>query len=168
MKDPFETRAGMTYFRVKLRRLPPAYRTFLEESLAPGATLVVSDCGLRWPTTSVGPRHVFQHGALGGVARAAACRAIGCSSSASSCSNRGGRCAAGPCPWRDLLARARKIGVFTGVDTRAYSRDSASLAHAHRELSKIRARFPMPLPLDWAAAEEFLAKRDELDWHVDA
>lgn len=25
------------------------------------------DCGLRWPTTRVGPRHVFQHGALGGA-----------------------------------------------------------------------------------------------------
>ncbi|MBB4917238.1 hypothetical protein FHS44_004346 [Streptosporangium saharense] len=59
--------AGMTYFRVKWRRLPEAYRRFLEASPEPGATLVVVDCGPRRPVTRVGPRHVFQHGALGGA-----------------------------------------------------------------------------------------------------
>ncbi|MFD0475352.1 hypothetical protein ACFQ0B_49280 [Nonomuraea thailandensis] len=39
-----------------------AYRRFLEESLPAGATLVVPECGLRWPVTRVGPRYVFQHG----------------------------------------------------------------------------------------------------------
>jgi hypothetical protein len=55
----------MGYFRYKYRELPDAYRTFLRENLAPGGTVVVVDCTERWPTTNVGPRQVFQHGAVG-------------------------------------------------------------------------------------------------------
>jgi hypothetical protein len=55
----------MAYFRYKYRRLPDAYRTFLREHLAPGGTVVVVDCTERWPTTTTGPRQVFQHGAVG-------------------------------------------------------------------------------------------------------
>ncbi|TDC84022.1 hypothetical protein [Actinomadura sp. 7K507] len=59
--------AGMSYFRVKWRRLPAAYRGFLRDCLAPGGTIIVTDCGLRWPTTRIGERYVFQHGAYGGI-----------------------------------------------------------------------------------------------------
>jgi hypothetical protein len=59
--------AGMSYFRVKWRRLPDAYRRFLRDRLAPGGTLVVSECGLCWPTTRIGERYLFQHGAFGGI-----------------------------------------------------------------------------------------------------
>jgi hypothetical protein len=55
----------MGYFRYKYRQLPDAYRTFLRERLVPGGTVVVVDCTERWPTTDLGPRQVFQHGAVG-------------------------------------------------------------------------------------------------------
>ncbi|TDD41487.1 hypothetical protein E1286_32615 [Nonomuraea terrae] len=284
--------AGMTYFRVKWRRLPQAYARFLEESLEPGATLVVVECGLRWPSTRVGPRHVFQHGALGGATpeeyahggprvadylrrygsprrawdyppadgerpeaewgfepellgeleklaerngwRLARLRfgepedlspavadlhrswherrglpadrlLVECflllepwwalrsgsapfwtvfNTEASHARLRSYLDAADPYDeirltlfshgvdsvglapidaWRELLARARKVGVFTGVDTRAYPRDFAVLARAHRQLARIRTTYPMPLPLEWARAEEFLGKREELE-----
>lgn len=57
----------MSYFRFKRLRLGAAYERFIEESLEPGATLFIVDCRLRWPTTRIGPRHVFQFGALGGA-----------------------------------------------------------------------------------------------------
>jgi hypothetical protein len=72
MHDPVQDRlmiARMTYFRVKFLRLPGAYRAFLDSCLAPGGTVVLVDCTLSWPTTTVGDRHVFQFGAPGGVAR---------------------------------------------------------------------------------------------------
>jgi hypothetical protein len=58
---------GMTYFRVKWRELPEAYEEFIEENLEPGGTLYLFECERRWPTTRIGDRHVFQHGALGGA-----------------------------------------------------------------------------------------------------
>jgi hypothetical protein len=57
----------MTYFRVKRRRLGEGYTRFLTERLPPGGTIFVPDCRRTWPTTRVGDRHVFQHGALGGA-----------------------------------------------------------------------------------------------------
>jgi len=57
----------MGYFRLKFRRLPPAYKEFLVNSLKPGATVLLVECGLRWPVTTVADRHFFQHGALGGL-----------------------------------------------------------------------------------------------------
>lgn len=57
----------MTYFRIKRRRLGPGYERFIEERLPPGSTIFVFDCRRTWPTTRVGDRHVFQHGALGGA-----------------------------------------------------------------------------------------------------
>ena len=57
----------MAYFRVKRLRLGKAYERFLEENLSEGATLFVAKCGLKWPTTQVGERHIFQFGALGGA-----------------------------------------------------------------------------------------------------
>jgi hypothetical protein len=66
--------------------------------------------------------------------------------------------------WERLLAKARKIGVLTGVDRDAYPRDFASLARAHRELARIRTVYPMPLPLDWPTAEDFLARQPGIGW----
>ena len=57
----------MTYFRVKRLRLGETFERFLEESLTPGATLFLLECELRWPTTRVAERHIFQPGALGGL-----------------------------------------------------------------------------------------------------
>ncbi|WP_162917618.1 hypothetical protein [Dongia deserti] len=57
----------MLYFRLKWRCLPEPYRDFLERSLAPGGTILLVACRRSWPTVRVGPRHVFQHGAVGGA-----------------------------------------------------------------------------------------------------
>ena len=57
----------MAYFRLKWLRLPPAYEEFLATRLMPGAPIVVVDCGLSWPVTRIGDRHVFQTGAYGGL-----------------------------------------------------------------------------------------------------
>lgn len=57
----------MTYFRVKRRTLGRANEGFLADALAPGGTILVVECGQSWPTTRVGPRHVFQHGGFGGA-----------------------------------------------------------------------------------------------------
>lgn len=70
MHDPNQDRLmvqRMTYFRVKRLRLGKAYEQFLTESLPEGATLFVVECGLKWPTTQVSERHIFQFGALGGA-----------------------------------------------------------------------------------------------------
>lgn len=70
MHDPNQDRlslARMTYFRLKRLDLGAAYRDFLTRTLPRGATLLVSDCRLRWPVTRVDDRHVFQFGALGGL-----------------------------------------------------------------------------------------------------
>src|SRR5438309_3286321 len=57
----------MSYFRLKRRTLGVAYERFLRECLAPGGTIIVVECGLQWPTTRRGDRHVLQFGALGGA-----------------------------------------------------------------------------------------------------
>ncbi|MBI4497434.1 MAG: hypothetical protein HY689_06000 [Chloroflexi bacterium] len=69
MHDPSQDRLtiqGMTYFRIKRRNLGETYERFLEETLEPGATLFLIECGLSWPTTQVDDRYLFQFGALGG------------------------------------------------------------------------------------------------------
>jgi hypothetical protein len=57
----------MTYFRVKRLRLGQTLEHFLRGRVTAGGTIYVIDCGLRWPTTRLGERHFFQHGALGGA-----------------------------------------------------------------------------------------------------
>jgi hypothetical protein len=57
----------MDYYRVKRRVLGQAYERFLRERLAPGGTILILECERKWPTTRLGERHVFQHGALGGA-----------------------------------------------------------------------------------------------------
>lgn len=69
MHDPGQDRLMLrhvSYFRSKFRRLPPAYRDFIERCLAPGGTLFSIECQRRWPTTRLGERHFFQFGAVGG------------------------------------------------------------------------------------------------------
>ncbi len=60
----------MAYFRVKRRRLGAAYERFLRERLEPGGTILLVDCRLTWPVVRLGPRHVFQPGAVGGATEA--------------------------------------------------------------------------------------------------
>lgn len=70
MHDPNQDRLmiqRMTYLRVKRLRLGRAYERFLADSLEPGGTIFLVECTLTWPTTRVGERHLFQHGALGGA-----------------------------------------------------------------------------------------------------
>ncbi|WP_447980063.1 hypothetical protein [Candidatus Nitrospira bockiana] len=70
MHDPVQDRLmvqRMSYFRFKRRTLGQAYRRFLEQSLEPGGTVLLVECGLSWPVTECGERHVFQFGALGGA-----------------------------------------------------------------------------------------------------
>lgn len=71
MHDPNQDRlmvSRLGYFRMKLRSLTAAYRDYLRATLDPGGTIVIVDCGLTWPVTTIGERHVFQHGAVGGLA----------------------------------------------------------------------------------------------------
>ena len=70
MHDPNQDRLMtrcMTYFRIKRRRLGEAYARFLAERLQPGGIVVLVECRHSWPTTRVGPRHVFQMGGSGGM-----------------------------------------------------------------------------------------------------
>jgi hypothetical protein len=60
--------AHMTALRMKRRRLGQTFSTFLLDALAPGGTVLLAECEKHWPTTSVGHRHVFQHGGLRGLA----------------------------------------------------------------------------------------------------
>lgn len=66
--------------------------------------------------------------------------------------------------WQRTAVRAGKIGVLTGVDAAAHPHDFAGFVRSHRELSKIRRRCPMPLPLDAADAVAALSARDDIVW----
>ncbi|TMR94649.1 hypothetical protein [Nonomuraea basaltis] len=283
---------GMSYFRIKWRRLPRAYRDFLQDCLAPGGTLVISDCGLRWPTTRIGERYVFQHGALGGLTpgeyrtgtpeiarylarhgspyrhwdapepdgdgpeaewgfepellddlREAAPRTAQLSFAdpealspavadlyRSWYDKRGlpgdrllaesfvllepwwtlrtgsvpfwmvfngersrqallsyldrsepfdeirltlfshGVESPGIAPidaWREALGRAGKIGVFAGVDPRAFPRDFAVFARTHRDLTRMRTTYPMPLAMPLPETEDALVAREDVTWTVE-
>jgi hypothetical protein len=70
MFDPNQDRLmarHMAYFRIKRLRLGKIYEQFLEENLSEVATLFVAECKLKWPSTQVRERHIFQFGALGGA-----------------------------------------------------------------------------------------------------
>ncbi|MFE9651821.1 hypothetical protein [Micromonospora sp. NPDC006431] len=70
MHDPNQDRLTlrrMAYFRVKRTRLGPAYEKFITDVLEPGGTVLIAECGQRWPTTRIGERHLFQLGAVGGM-----------------------------------------------------------------------------------------------------
>ncbi|HEV2809553.1 MAG TPA: hypothetical protein VGV93_04040 [Acidimicrobiales bacterium] len=70
MHDPAQDRASMqamAYMRFKRLRLSRAYRDFLEQRLAPGATIVQFECERTWRVRTIGERAYFQFGCLGGV-----------------------------------------------------------------------------------------------------
>jgi hypothetical protein len=70
MHDPNQDRLmiqHMTYFRVKRLRLSKVYENFIMECLEPGGTLFIMECNLKWPTTKLDERYIFQFGALGGA-----------------------------------------------------------------------------------------------------
>ncbi|MFL5268196.1 MAG: hypothetical protein ACJ8AH_16660 [Stellaceae bacterium] len=70
MHDPNQDRLmlkTMSYFRLKYRALPDAYRDFLIEHLPRGSTIYIDGCTKRWPVTRIGQRSVFQFGAVGGL-----------------------------------------------------------------------------------------------------
>lgn len=70
MHDPDHDRLmvrRMAYFRIKRRALGAAYTRFLTEKLRAGATVYLVECGMKWPTSQVAERHVFQTGGAGGI-----------------------------------------------------------------------------------------------------
>ncbi len=70
MHDPAQDRPmveAMAYLRLKRLALGRPYERFLEERLAPGATIVQLECTHDWRSTQVGERAYFQFGCLGGV-----------------------------------------------------------------------------------------------------
>ena len=70
MHDPSQDRLmlqRMAYFRLKRRRLGETFERFIRDRLAPGGLIILAECGLRWPTTRVSERHVFQFGGFGGA-----------------------------------------------------------------------------------------------------
>lgn len=70
MQDPNQDRlmlSAMSYFRLKHRALPLAYREFLLRSLAPNATIYINACTRDWPVTRTGDRSFYQFGAVGGA-----------------------------------------------------------------------------------------------------
>lgn len=70
MHDPNQDRLmlrTMSYFRLKHRSLPPAYRDFLSHCLPAGATIYIDECTHEWPVTRTSDRSVFQFGAVGGL-----------------------------------------------------------------------------------------------------
>lgn len=64
--------------------------------------------------------------------------------------------------WQQLLQRARKIGTALGADRRAFPRDFAVLARAHRALAQMRHLHPMPQPLPWNDVETLLQDRTDI------
>jgi hypothetical protein len=70
MHDPAQDRPmleAMAYMRLKRLRLGREYERFLEERLAPGATIIQFECTRTWRSRAVGERAYFQFGCLGGV-----------------------------------------------------------------------------------------------------
>lgn len=70
MHDPVQDRLmvqQMGYFRVKRLTLGKTYERFLKRCLAPGGTILVSDCAYSWPMTQLSDRHFFQVGGYGGI-----------------------------------------------------------------------------------------------------
>lgn len=73
---------------------------------------------------------------------------------------------AGITDWERLADRAHKVGALVGVDRHAYPRDFAGLARAHRELDRIRNRYPMPPPMEMATAAATLREHPGLSWQA--
>jgi hypothetical protein len=73
MHDPNQDRLmaqNLAYFRVKRLRLGRVYEQFIVDRLSQGGAIILADCGLRWPVTRVGERHLFQFGGFGDASAA--------------------------------------------------------------------------------------------------
>ena len=57
-------RSDTTSLRIKYRRLPAAYQTFLEQTLRPGGTLMVIQCQMRCSARPIQERHLLQGGSF--------------------------------------------------------------------------------------------------------
>ena len=62
--DGWLTRS-LNHLRMKLIDLPPEYKEFIHQRLAPGGSLVYLECGAAWLRYRTGPRSVFQVGGWG-------------------------------------------------------------------------------------------------------
>jgi hypothetical protein len=60
--------------------------------------------------------------------------------------------------WREILARARKLGVFVGVDPTRYPRDFAGFTGFNSSLRRVRHVEPMPSPRAWGEVDSFLVR----------
>jgi len=69
--------------------------------------------------------------------------------------------------WEELVARARKIGAFVGVDTKAFPRDFAVFARAHRELTRTHHLYPRPDPMSWEAAAKLMRRHADRTFSVE-
>ncbi len=70
MCDPANDRhmsRHMAYFRVKHMQLPQAYRDFIRRNLEPGGSLILFECGRKWPGVKTGDRLSYQVGGVGGT-----------------------------------------------------------------------------------------------------
>jgi hypothetical protein len=70
MHDPAQDRPmvqAMAYMRLKRHCLGEAYRSFLEQRLAPGGTIIQFECERTWRVHTTGERSYFQFGCLGGI-----------------------------------------------------------------------------------------------------
>ncbi|HEX5597794.1 MAG TPA: hypothetical protein VFX61_17540 [Micromonosporaceae bacterium] len=61
--------------------------------------------------------------------------------------------------WRALLARARRVGSFAGVDPDRYPRDLTTFFRYQAALRAISCRYPIPEPLPLHEFDEFFARR---------
>jgi hypothetical protein len=59
--------------------------------------------------------------------------------------------------WRQFLRRARKRGVFIGVDEQEYPMDFAVFVRYYYDLiDKVKSRYPLPPPLSLGQLDDFL------------
>ena len=68
--DPIHDRSMVevvSFLRIKLHEVPPAYEEFIRDTLAPGGKLILVDCGYEWPQIPLGERVFLQIGGLGAV-----------------------------------------------------------------------------------------------------
>ncbi|MGW3471811.1 hypothetical protein ACWDKQ_25870 [Saccharopolyspora sp. NPDC000995] len=69
--------------------------------------------------------------------------------------------------WEKLTARARKIGALAGVDRKAFPKDFAVFARAHRELARTRHLYPIPGPMPWEHAEALMRRHADQTFSVE-
>lgn len=71
---------------------------------------------------------------------------------------------AGVQDWQHCADRARRFGTLLGVDKRAFPRDFATFARAHRDLARVQHAYPMPQPLPLREAQRVLEEQPDVHW----